>query len=386
VNSRSALRDALPIVIGALGRAVARLFGISADLLFPLGAIVMLALLLYRRFKEDLFTVSRERLEELLVEAQLELGKAEESLRRHQEIMDKVKSGTLKGDLELLETTRRQLEERVQLARTNVRLLNTAIMFKDNIELFEKLYGRYKLKELLRDPSKIEERVNEVLKEHGLSEVDTGAIAEYLNEMFPVIVRDTKEKTMVEGVREEAKPAPRVPLQVSKPPSQEVIEVSLDMLNYGEPLEWAKLIEEAAREGKVVKLPLVRDISGREGFKNLLVALYSTEVKPHELKKVFKDNKLLVRYIDVIAELKKGRELVLDVTDSRLPDVDELLKILCGEPTDTKVSEGEAERVVEKLYKFRDIGGREVTVTRKTVINKYTNRAKHVIVSLSTAT
>jgi len=386
MTSRSAWRDVLPIAMGALGRVVARLFGISTDLLFPLGAVVMLALLFYRRFKEDLFTASRERLEELLVEAQLELGKAEESLRRHQEIMDKVKSGTIKGDLELLEAKRRQLEERVQLARANVRLLNAAIMFRENIELFEKLYGKYKLKDLLRDPNKIEERVNEVLKEHGLSEVDTEAIAEYLNETFPVIVRDTKEKTMVEGVREEAKPAPQVPLQVSKPPSQEVVEVSLDMLNYGEPLEWAKLIEEAAREGKVVKLPLVRDISGREGFKNLLVALYSTEVKPHEMKKVFKDNKLLARYIDVIAELKKGRELVLDVTDSRLPDVDELLKILCGEPTDTRVSEGEAERVVEKLYKFKDMRGREVTVARKTVIDRYSNRAKHVIVSLSTTT
>ena len=126
----------------------------------PLGLIVIVGLIFYNKYFVNPFKLSTDDLRRHIAKARIEEEKLLRELEDLEMILKRVERGEIKGDKELLQAKKKQLEEALKLAREKIRLASMIIMIKENIEVFNKLFGKDKFTELLNiDIEKLSENV-----------------------------------------------------------------------------------------------------------------------------------------------------------------------------------------------------------------------------------
>jgi hypothetical protein len=164
----------------------------------PLGLIVTIGLIFYNKYFINPFKLSISDLRRHIAEARIEEEKLLRELEDIEMILERVERGEIKGDKELLRAKKKQLEEALKLAREKIRLASMIIMIKENIEVFNKLFGKDKFTELLNiDIEKLNENVKEQLEKtlgNVDIDVDIDALHKYFKEEIEKLVKKKKEE------------------------------------------------------------------------------------------------------------------------------------------------------------------------------------------------
>ncbi len=339
----------------------------------PLGLIVTIGLIFYNKYFINPFKLSISDLRRHIAEARIEEEKLLRELEDIEMILERVERGEIKGDKELLQAKKKQLEEALKLAREKIRLASMIIMIKENIEVFNKLFGKDKFAELL-NVEKLNEHVNEQLKEN-LRNVGIDALHQYFDNVFPIILRHTEEFAVIEEKKEEKLTQPS-PQQV--PPQQPrymPVEQVDKMLRGGSIEEWIGIIKRAVESDEKIKMPPGR-YESKEGYRNLLVALYIIleDVKPEKLREAIED-KFISRAIEYFEQLRK-RPIEIPPESSDREYIDTILQIICGDPAKEEKTETETTKQYKLILKDR-----EVVIERKTIKDPATKRAQKMVYS-----
>jgi hypothetical protein len=333
----------------------------------PLGLIVIVGLIFYNKYFVNPFKLSTDDLRRHIAKARIEEEKLLRELEDIEMILKRVERGEIKGDKELLQAKKKQLEEALKLAREKIRLASMIIMIKENIEVFNKLFGKDKFTELLNiDIEKLNENVNEQLKKT-LGNVDIDALHQYFKEEIEKLVKKKKK---------EEKPTQPSPQQV--PPQQPryiPVEQVDEMLREGSIEEWIEILKKAVESGEKIKMPPGR-YESKEGYRNLLVALYIIleVVKPGKLREAIED-KFTSRAIGYFKQLRK-RPIEITPESSDREYIDTILQIICGDPAKEEKTETETTKQYKLILKDR-----EVVIERKTIKDPATKRAQKIVYS-----
>jgi len=331
----------------------------------PLGLIVTIGLIFYNKYFINPFKLSISNLRRHIAEARIEEEKLLRELEDIEMILKSVERGEIKGDKELLQAKKELLEEALKLAREKIRLASMMIIIKENIEVFNKLFGKDKFTELLNiDIEKLSEHVNEQLKKT-LRNVDINALHEYLKKEI--------EKFAVK--KKEEKPTQPSPQQVlPQQPRYISVEQVDKMLREGSVEEWIGIIKRAVESGEKIKMPSGR-YESKEGYRNLLVALYIIleDVKPEKLREAIED-KFISRAIEYFKQLRK-RPIEIPPESSDREYIDTILQITCGDPAKEEKTETE----ITKQYKLTLKEDREVVIERKIIKDPITKKAQKIV-------
>jgi hypothetical protein len=330
----------------------------------PLGLIVTIGLIFYNKYFINPFKLSISDLRRHIAEARIEEEKLLRELEDIEMILERVERGEIKGDKELLRAKKKQLEEALKLAREKIRLASMIIMIKENMEVFNKLFGKDKFAELL-NVEKLNEHVNEQLKEN-LRNVGIDALHQYFDNVFPLILRHPEEFAVIEEKKEE-KP--------TQPPRYMPVEQVDKMLREGSIEEWIGIIKRAVESDEKIKMPPGR-YESKEGYRNLLVALYIIleDVKPEKLREAIED-KFISRAIEYFEQLRK-RPIEIPPESSDREYIDTILQIICGDPAKEEKTETETTKQYKLILKDR-----EVVIERKTIKDPATKRAQKMVYS-----
>ena len=332
----------------------------------PLGLIVIVGLIFYNKYFVNPFKLSTDDLRRHIAKARIEEEKLLRELEYIEMILKRVEREEIKGDKELLQAKKKQLEEALKLAREKIRLASMIIMIKENIEVFNKLFGKDKFTELLNiDIEKLSENVKEQLKKT-LGNVDIDALHQYFKEEIEKLVKKKKEE----------KPTQPPPQQVpSQPPRYIPVEQVDKMLREGSIEEWIGIIKRAVESGEKIKMLPVR-YESKEGYRNLLVALYIIleDVKPEKLREAIED-KFISRAIEYFKQLRK-RPIEIPPESSDREYIDTILQIICGDPAKEEKTETETIKQYKLILKDR-----EVVIERKTIKDPATKRAQKIVYS-----
>jgi hypothetical protein len=333
----------------------------------PLGLIVTIGLIFYNKYFINPFKLSISDLRRHIAEARIEEEKLLRELEDIEMILERVERGEIKGDKELLRAKKKQLEEALKLAREKIRLASMIIMIKENMEVFNKLFGKDKFAELL-NVEKLNEHVNEQLKEN-LRNVGIDALHQYFDNVFPLILRHPEEFGVIEEKEKEEKDKP------TQPPRYMPVEQVDKMLREGSIEEWIGIIKRAVESDEKIKMPPGR-YESKKGYRNLLVALYIIleDVKPEKLREAIED-KFISRAIEYFEQLRK-RPIEIPPESSDREYIDTILQIICGDPAKEEKTETETTKQYKLILKDR-----EVVIERKTIKDPATKRAQKMVYS-----
>ena len=333
----------------------------------PVGLIATIALLFYKKFSKNPFKLSIEDLKKHIAEARIKEEKLLEELKDIERIIKRVEVGEIEGDKDLLQVKKKQLEEAVKLAREKIRLASMIIMIKENTEVFNKLFGKDNFKKLL-DVEELGKQLEQQLKEAGIEDIDVDALYSYFNNVFPLILKNPEEFA-VKKVEEEEKPP-----QPPPPPTPEytLLEKVDRLVREGSVEEWLDFIEEAIEKNKKIKIPLLRNYSV-EGYRNLLLAVYTIDAPASKLREVIAD-RFLGRVVDYFKKLSRGEPVEVTPDSSDREYLDQAVEIMCGKPVREETTETE----INKHYKLT-IKDREQIIIRKVVKDTATQKAQKVI-------
>jgi hypothetical protein len=370
----SSNRDITPNIGGLINTVISVLSSIASyatsTLLhypIPVGLIVTISFFFYKRFSENPFKTSTEALKKSIIDARVEEERITKELRELKRILSKVKSKEIEGDELLLNMRIKQLEEDLELIRSKVRLTSMIIMIRENIGIFQRFFGRDDF-EKLTNVEELSKYIDKELEKTGMKEVDVGALYEYFNELFPVIIKDLKKFEV------KTQPPPQQP---PSPPPQPSVDLE-GLLEYGSVNEWLDVVKKAVENGWKLKLPPKRRYYEKDGFRNLLIAIYTIDTHPQKLKEVLVD-RFLVRSVEYLKELSRGRTVEVNPDSSDKEYIDDILRIVCGEPLREEVTEEE----ITKYYKI-SIHDKEIIIERKTIKDPSTKKAQRILYKATT--
>ncbi len=179
----------------------------------------------------------------------------------------------------------------------------------------------------------------------------------------------------IEKIKAQIPSIPSLPSTQSTPSEAlQIKEINVELLKMGTPKDWLKQIEEAFSDNVKIKLPYGNH-SEKEGYRNLLIALYS--VKGPNAKKITSilADKSLIRIAEYLRNLKDGREITVRPSDSALTDLDETISVMCGRILPDKVR---VDNVVTSIFKFADAYKNEVAIEKKITLNPVTKKADRI--------
>jgi energy-coupling factor transporter transmembrane protein EcfT len=165
------------------------------------------------------------------------------------------------------------------------------------------------------------------------------------------------------------------PQQVpSQPPRYIPVEQVDKMLREGSVEEWIEILKKAVESGEKIKM--LPGYESKEGYRNLLVALYIIleDVKPEKLKETIED-KFISRAIEYFKQLRK-RPIEIPPESSDREYIDTILQIICGDPAKEEKTETETTKQYKLILKDR-----EVVIERKTIKDPATKRAQKMVYS-----
>ncbi len=324
----------------------------ASGFILPLGSVLTLMHLYYKFFHKDPLRASDKELRRHIheaIEKEVECRRALEGLRR-------VKSRVERGEIEVestvsLEARMKQLDECVKLARAKKMVCEAIIMVKENIGIYKELFGDRGFIKLANNPDELDELVEKAFKKAGIERVEYKEIAEYLRNLTPIII---KEPEKFREASQAPATQPKLPQQVG-----EVAEsIIISLINNGSVQDWIDLLNRSVKDNVMIKLPPGR-YSSKEGFKNLLIALYTTELDINAVRRVMK-GRYLIRAANYLRRLREGKMIEVDPLSSDKDYIDEILEI---------INEGEVEKRVEgntvvKIYGFTTSDGKQVKIER----------------------
>ena len=352
--------------------AIGTVLGYITRYPIPLGLIVTVALLFYKKFSRNPFKLSIEDLKKHIAEARVEEEKLLEELREVERVIKRVEAGEIEGDKDLLQAKKKQLKEAVKLAREKIRLASMIVMIKENVEAFNRLFGKDSFEKLL-DVEELDKLVGQQLKEAGIEDIDIGSLYQYFNNVFPLILKKAEESAVKEVEKELKPPQPPPPPEPEHAPLEKVGKVD-KLVREGSVKEWIDFIKEAIEKNEKIKIPLLRNYN-TEGYRNLLIALYTIDVPALKLKEVIED-RFLNRVVDYLKKLYQGEVVEVAPDSSDREYLDQAIEIMCRKPVREEVKETET----TKYYKLT-VEGKEHTIARKTVKDPVTRRAQKVVIT-----
>jgi hypothetical protein len=365
--------DAVLDLIKMVASATSTVISWIAQYPIPIGLIATVAITFYKKFSKNPFELSINDLKRHIAEARVEEEKLLKELKDIERILKRVEAGEVEGDKDLLQAKKKQLEEALKLAREKIRLVSMIIMIRENIEVFNRLFGKDKFAKLL-NVEELDKHIDKQLKK-ALENVDIDALHHYFNKVFPLILKNPAEFVAKEEKKEE-KPIqqPSQPPPPQKPGYIPVEQVD-KMLKEGSVEEWIEIIKKAVESGEKIKIPPGR-YESKEGYKNLLTALHIMieDVKPEKLREAIED-RFISRAIEYFKQLRKGSIEVAPESSDR-EYIDTILQIICGNP----VKEESTETEITKQYKLT-LKDREVVIERKTVRDPATKKAQKIVYS-----
>ena len=336
----------------------------------PIGLIVIVVIMFYKRFSRNPFELSINDLKRHIAEARVEEEKLFKEFKDIERVLKRVEAGEIEGDKDLLQAKKKQLEEALKLAREKIRLVSMIIMIRENIEVFNRLFGKDKFAKLL-NVEELDKHIDKQLKK-ALENVDIDALHHYFNKVFPLILKNPAEFVAKEEKKEE-KPIqqPSQPPPPQKPGYIPVEQID-KMLKEGSVEEWIEIIKKAVESGEKIKI--LPGYESKEGYRNLLVALYIIleDVKLEKLKETI-EGKFISRAMEYFKQLRKGPiEIAPESSDREY--IDTVLQIICGDP----VKEEKTETEITKQYKLT-LKDREVIIERKIVKDPITKKAQKIV-------
>jgi hypothetical protein len=361
------------IVASGLGGLISTVASSMLSTPLPIGFLAMLTYMFYKKFRQNPFSLSREDLERHIIEARLMLDKKLAELEKIKKIKERVENGEIGGDLVLLDARIRQLEEEVELARAKIRLANMIMMVRESIDLFNKLYGRENFNKLITNIDKLNEEVEKILKRSGIDEVDVESFYRYFERTFPLITRGGTADQTALPPQQPQQPVQQ-PAHTQQPRPTGFIEVDVRLLREGEPIDWLKVLEEAASSSAKIRLPSGTFYTRQKGYRSLLIALFSTDLDLKILKGLF-DNRRLNEIALILRKLREGDLIEVSPTSSENATLEELISIMCIESVRSERSES----VIIRVCKFADAENKEVLIERRVVIDPNTKRATKII-------
>lgn len=341
------IRDIISIFMGVTGTVISTSVGFPV----PLGVVVSVVYLFSKYFRRNLFSVSESTLRKSLREAIVLEHKYESELNYLEKVRERVmKNEILVEDARSLNMRIKQLDEKKKLIRTKIRILEAAIAIRENIKLFEELFGERTLRELAADPSRLSAIIDEILEEKGIKEVDLEALTEQLEVILPLIIKEPERFAVEKPVKVSEKARPKAEVTYD-------VEVAYKLLDTGSVKQWIEEIDKASKEGRRIRIPPIssRDL-GKVGYKNFLIAVYSTDFE--KLRNTV-DSRLALRLAELVLKLKSAGALELDPADSDVGYLDEFLETV----KDNK--EGRvAENTKIEVYEFRDADNEVVRIEK----------------------
>ena len=141
------------------------------------------------------------------------------------------------------------------------------------------------------------------------------------------------------------------------------------LLKNGTTRAWIKLIEDAHKKNTKILLPGGIH-SEKEGYKNFLIALYSSK-RNFNVESIFSD-KYLIKIGVFFKQLKEGQEIKVSPSDSTRADLDATLDIMSGRIPPEKIREPDK---IRSTYTFFDADKKEVQIEKVTGLDNITKRA-----------
>jgi hypothetical protein len=324
--------------------------------ILPICLTVYTGRLFYNVFARDPFKISMEDLESHIIVAVEERKIIKRKLEEVDELIKKVESRKIEGNLELLNSRKKQLEEQLKLVDSKIMLANIVKMVRENIELFHKLYGKDRFEKLL--DAETYKKVDEALKNQGVKDIDIEALYTYFNNVFPVIIK---------GGEKPPQPPPTQPPQPPQVPADKVDK----LVKEGNVEEWVNLIKEALERNEKIKMPPLRNYN-TEGYRNLLATLLFIDTPPSKLKDTIAD-RFLNRVIEPLKKLAEGKTIEVAPDSSDREYIDQAIEIMCGNPEKEEITE----TTITKQYKLI-VRGKEVIIERKTIRDPETKKAQKI--------
>ncbi|MCC6054141.1 MAG: hypothetical protein LM589_02340, partial [Thermosphaera sp.] len=143
--SSNDIHDLMKIVVSVVSTVIPWIVGYP----IPIGLIIIVVIVFYMRFSRNPFELSINDLKRHIAEARVEEEKLLKELKDIERILKRVEAGEVEGDKDLLQAKKKQLEEALKLAREKIRLASMIIMIRENIEVFNRLFGKDKFAKLL---------------------------------------------------------------------------------------------------------------------------------------------------------------------------------------------------------------------------------------------
>ena len=142
-----------------------------------------------------------------------------------------------------------------------------------------------------------------------------------------------------------------------------------NLLKNGAIKDWLKLIEDSHKKNTKILLP-VGIHSEKEGYRNFLIALYSSK-RNSNAESIFTD-KFLIKIGLCFRQLKEGQEIKVSPSDSTRADLDATLDIMSGRIPPEKIREPDK---IRSTYKFFNADKKEVQIEKVTGLDKITKKA-----------
>jgi hypothetical protein len=279
-------------------------------------------------------------------------------LKEIEEVIKMVESNKMEGNLMLLNMKKEQLQTQLKLIDSKIMLVNMVKMIRENIDIFYDLYGKDNFKKLLNKNTY--KKIDEELKKQKATEIDIETLYEFFVKEFPIMIDELKEKA-IEKQQTQATSPPQIPVdRVDK------------LVKYGSVEEWLSLIKEALEKNAKIMFPSMRNYN-TEGYRNLLLAMITSDVTLSKLKEVITD-RFAYRLIDYLKKLIDRETIEISPESSDKEYIDQAIEIICKEHFKEELTETE----IIKHYKL-SLKDKEMIIERRIIKDTITKKAKRII-------
>jgi hypothetical protein len=330
---------------------------------FPLCLILYIGRTFYNEFFKDPFRISIKDLDKHIIIANEKRKETVKRLREIEEVIKMVESNKMEDNLELLYREKEYLQSLLKPIDSKIMLVNMVKMIRENIDIFYELYGRDNFKKLLnKDTYK---KIDEELKKIKAKEIDIESLYNFFIKEFPIMIGELKEKAkekqQTQATSQHPIPLPQIPVdRVDK------------LVKYGSVEEWLSLIKEALEKNAKIMFPSMRNYN-TEGYRNLLLAMITSDVPLSKLKEVITD-RFAYRLIDYLKKLTARETIEISPESSDKDYIDQAIEIICKEHFKEELTETE----IIKHYKL-SLKDKEMIIERRIIKDPITKKAKRII-------
>ncbi|MEB3778743.1 MAG: hypothetical protein GSR85_00710 [Desulfurococcales archaeon] len=322
--------------LATLGTYTLRLIGqttmaATMPVIIPTGLIAFAAVKFYEMYGRNPFRMNLEDMRSETIDVTRLYEDVVEELEHVEKLLEKAKAeGRRSPTLASLEMRRRELEQRASMILSKKLALELIINVRERIELYKELYKGYWDK-MSREGEKLLEDLKKQVEKAGMREDFTTIARELIagiDDVMPPTGR--MEVRLEEAIPAQPQATITQQLTTVEEKPKEKLEITPDMLKDYEVQEWLDLIDKTIEEGATLKVrpgTRLEKFTGERGYRNLLIALLTTNRRRTELEKTLED-KPLKKAAVFLKKLSYGEEIQVDPQSSDKQDYDDILQTL----------------------------------------------------------